>query len=125
MTKKLFLETHQKEGEIYAGIILGERDYHLFLLPAKTEPLSWDSAVLWALHTGGSLPTRQEQSLLFANCKEEFEGYYYWSNEQYAHLPDYAWLQHYSYGNRDNGRKSNEYRARAVRRVYLAELESV
>lgn len=122
MSKAQFLAENLKQGEIYAGLILGkdgQPDYHLALLPAKTSKLSWNDAKKWAESVGGDLPNLREQSLLFANCKEEFEGYYYWSNEQDADTPDYAWLQNFSYGTQDLNRKSTEYRARAVRRVQL------
>ena len=68
---------HLKAGELYAGIILGkdgQPDHHLILLPGEpAKRLSWDRAVKWATKNGGELPTRREQSLLFANLKEEFE----------------------------------------------------
>ena len=119
MTKQIWMQENLKAGEIYAGLILGKKgqpDYHLFLLPEKTNKLDWNTAMTWAASISGYLPSRCEQSLLIANCKEEFEGYYYWSSEQDA---DYAWMQHFYYGNQDYCHKSNEYRARAVRRIIL------
>jgi hypothetical protein len=125
MSKKLFLETHQREGEIYAGVILGERDYHLFLMPFKPLYLlmGWRAAMHWAKSVGGSLPNRQEQAILYGNLKHEFEARWHWSSEQYAYNTDYAWMQSFGNGSQGYGRKSNGHRARAVRRVYIDELE--
>ena len=126
MSKQQFLAENIKEGEIYVGLILGKKgqpDHHLILLTAKTEPLKWTAAQSWATSVGGDLPSRNEQSLLIANCKEEFEPRWYWSNEQNAHNSDYAWLQHFDDGNQSNALKSNEFRARAVRRIYIEELK--
>jgi hypothetical protein len=113
-----------KDGELYAGIILGkdgERNYHLYLLPDKTptERLNWQDSMNWVSTVGGDLPTQREQSLLFANLKEEFAAGYYWSNEQYADGTDYAGVQGFGIGDQHNNHKSNEYRARAVRREYI------
>ena len=122
MSKAQFLAENLKPGEIYAGLILGkdgQPDYHLALLPTKPSKLTWNAAMTWAALLGGDLPNRREQSLLLANCKEEFEGYYYWSNEQYADSPGYAWLQDFDYGGQYGNRKSYECRARAVRRLII------
>ena len=124
MTKKLFLEQNLQAGEIYAGIVLGqngEGDHHLFLLPAKTEPLNWEDAKTWAKSAGGSLPTRSEQAILNGNLKNEFETAWHWSNEQNADYDAYAWLQHFSNGLQHFSRKSYKYRARAVRRLLIIE----
>ena len=60
-------------GEHYAGAVLdanGQHMHHLVLMAAKPEGnLSWKAALEWAEEAGGALPTRQEQTLLFANCK--------------------------------------------------------
>ena len=123
MSKELFLKQHLKDGEIYAGLILSDedqKDYHLVLLPAKPEkPLNWSNALAWAKSAGGDLPTRNEQSLLFANCKAHFVANWYWSNTQLAADPDYAWVQHFTNGSQNHDHKSGEYRARAVRRIYI------
>ena len=109
-------------GELYAGVILGkdgEPDHHLILLPGAAEDLTWEQAKEWAASVGGELPTRREQSLLFANLKEHFEGAWYWSGEQYAGDSGYAWGQYFGDGGQYNYRKGNEFRARAVRRLVL------
>ncbi|BBB59903.1 hypothetical protein UNDKW_1630 [Undibacterium sp. KW1] len=123
MSKAQWMQENLKPGEIYAGLILGkdgQPDHHLFLLEAKpANKLNWEAAKAWASSVGGELPTRSEQSLLFANAKEQFEPYYYWSGEQDAGDPDYAWVQGFGNGLQDDNRKSYEYRARAVRRLII------
>ncbi|WP_050808631.1 DUF1566 domain-containing protein [Collimonas fungivorans] len=52
---------------------------------------------------------------------EALEDSWYWSSTQDAALPDYAWMQYFDNGYQDNNRKSNEYRARAVRRLLVIE----
>lgn len=46
-------------------------------------------------------------------------GRWYWSSTQYAGSPNYAWDQDFSNGNQINFHKSNEGRARAVRRFKI------
>ncbi|QEZ48526.1 DUF1566 domain-containing protein [Cupriavidus oxalaticus] len=111
-----------RPGERYAGLILGkdeEPGYHLILLPGAVEDKTWEQAKEWAASVGGELPTRREQSLLFANLRDEFEGAWYWSGEQYAGDSNFAWLQTFSDGGQDYGHKNNEFRARAVRRLTI------
>lgn len=124
MSKKAFLAQNLQQGEIYAGIVLGkngEGDHHLFLLPAKTSPISWDAANKWAESVGGSLPTRNEQAILYGNLKNEFEERWHWSCEQHADGSDYVWVQYFDNGFQLYSLKSDEYRARAVRRVLIQE----
>jgi hypothetical protein len=107
-------------GERYAGVILGEDgqvSHHLVLLPGQAEELAWDDALEWAERAGGALPTRREQSLLFANLKGEFEGAWYWSSEPHATDGSYAWIQGFDDGSQSSGHKSYEGRCRAVRRI--------
>ncbi|BEV15099.1 DUF1566 domain-containing protein [Herbaspirillum sp. DW155] len=120
--KTAWLAENQREGEIYAGLLLGkngEPDQHIFLLPGEAEGVNWAAAKEWAAKTGGDLPTRREQSLLFANCKEAFQPRWYWSGEQHAAYSSYAWYQDFSYGGLSNDGTSYEGRARAVRRLAI------
>lgn len=106
------------EGEHYAGIILGkdgEADHHLILLPGEETDINWADAKEWAAKKGGELPARREQSLLFANMKEQFRPRGYWSCEEYS--ANYTW-GHYFYGSGQGyNNKDNEFCARAIRRV--------
>lgn len=110
-------------GEHYAGIILNEDgtpSHHLVLLPnTPTDALNWQAAKDWAKRIGGEIPTRREQSLLYANLKGQFEERWYWSSEQHAADAYYAWCQDFGLGYQDYDHKINELRARAVRRLTI------
>jgi hypothetical protein len=106
-------------GERYAGIMLGEDgtpSHHLILLPGDVDDVSWSAAKDWAAEQGGGLPTRREQSLLFANLKGEFEERAYWSAEAHESEADWAWCQYFIHGSQGYGPQDDEVRARAVRR---------
>jgi len=120
--KQAFLSSILKKGELYAGIILcknGEPDHHLILLPGEAESVNWEDAKKFAVKAGGELPTLREQSLLYANLKEEFQERYYWSCESHATDSDYAWFQYFGYGNQDHFNIYSTFRARAVRRLVI------
>lgn len=111
-----------RNGERYAGLMLGkdgEPGYHLILLPGAVEDKTWDQAKEWAASVGGELPTRREQSLLFANLGEEFESAWYWSGTPSESRSYYAWYQDFGDGVQNLTRKFFEFRARAVRRLSL------
>ena len=94
-----------KAGEHYAGILLGkngEPDHHLILLPGEAESVNWAQAKEFSAKAGGELPTRREQSLLFANLKEQFQPRWHWSGEQHASDSDCAWVQDFYYGSNGN-----------------------
>lgn len=108
------------QGEIYAGIILnsdGAPSHHLILLPGDNDDANWADQTEWAKSIGGELPTRAEQSLLFANCKQHFQENWYWSGETVSSEPGWAWYQAFYYGDQYYDRKTSEHRARAVRRL--------
>jgi hypothetical protein len=110
-----------RPGERYAGAVLdadGNVMHHLVLLAAKPEEdLSWQAAMNWAKSVGGELPTRQEQALLFANCKAQFEARWHWSSETHEKDASYAWGCYFYYGSQGSIHKSYEGCARAVRRA--------
>jgi hypothetical protein len=109
-----------QDGEHYAGLILnadGTPSHHLVLRPEADKRMPWQAAVELAKDQGGTLPTRQEQALLFANLKDQFKAAWYWSNEEYEGDGSYAWGQGFYDGNQLDGRKSYEGRVRAVRRL--------
>jgi hypothetical protein len=120
MSKEQWTKENLAAGEEYAGIIIGkngDQDYHLILLPGEIERASWNKAMDWAKSGIGQLPTRCEQSLLFANLPEHFKAAWYWSGEQLASDAGFAWHQHFYYGYQTSVHKSFEGRARAVRRL--------
>jgi len=109
--------------EHYAGAILGTDglpEYDLIVLGGHEDHIDWEGAKSWAHRIGGELPTRQEQALLYAHCKGEFEdACWYWSCEQAASDEDCAWCQNFGNGLQTYYLKVIKLRARAVRRVYL------
>lgn len=108
------------EGEIYAGILLNESgapQHHLILLPGDNNDANWQTQTDWAKSIDGELPTRAEQSLLFANCKQHFQQEWYWSGEEYS--AGGAWYQNFFNGSQGTNRKNLELRARAVRRLII------
>jgi hypothetical protein len=106
-------------GERIAGQILledGSLSHYLILLPGEAEDLDWEAAKAWAAERGGELPTRREQSLLFANLKPEFEPTWYWSGERHESNSGWAWFQYFTSGTQYSTGHDNQFRARAVRR---------
>jgi hypothetical protein len=113
-------------GEKNAGLILGkdgESNYFLVLLPDIAADINWNDAVKWAKKLNSkhetSLPNRREQSLLFANLKDDFEERAYWSSEQHASYSDSAWSQHFYNGGQSYWHKDLLFQARAVRRILV------
>jgi hypothetical protein len=108
-------------GEHYAGVVLdqgGKILHHLILTEGRpTSKLNWQGAMDWAESIGGTLPTRQEQALLFANCKPHLKPEWYWSCETHEEDASYAWLCTFGYGNQSHYRKSYEGSVVAVRRI--------
>lgn len=109
-----------KEGEFYAGLILGKdgaSDYHVVLLPGDAQDITWSAARQWAVLAGGDLPTRRELSLLNANLKDQFSRVWYWSNEQSEARSQLVWGQNFSSGIQTMYGRQFHGRGRAVRRV--------
>lgn len=110
-----------KDGEVNAGLIMlagGTPSHWVILLPVDKDDGNWTDAETWAKEQGGELPTRTEQSLLFANAKFEFKEDWYWSAETHAKNSEWAWFQHFCIGYQGSFLKSYDgCRARAVRRV--------
>lgn len=110
-------------GERYGGIALddqGTPTHHLVLMALRPATrLNWQAAMDWAASVGGTLPTRQEQALLFANCKAHLERTWHWSGEEYEGDASYAWYCNFRNGDQNNLRKSYEGSAVAVRRLVV------
>lgn len=106
------------QGGMYAGLTLAQNaPAHLVLLPGDASDISWKGACEWARQQGGELPSRMDQLVLWQNLRGHFERAYYWSSEEYASDAEFAWLQNFSLGNQVSWPKSDETRARAVRRI--------
>jgi len=108
-------------GEHYAGIVLdadGNYQHDLVLMAAKPgAKLNWKAALEWAEEVGGALPTRQELSLLFANCKPHLQPVWHWSCEEHKSDASYAWVCYFANGTINYHHKSFEGSAVAVRRT--------
>lgn len=108
-------------GERYAGPVLdeaGQIKHYLVLLPERPEQrVNWQDAIAWAEGLGAQLPDRQEQALLFANCKPHLQTGWHWSCQEDEEDASYAWLCDFYYGRQTSLRKSFEGSAVAVRRL--------
>ena len=108
-------------GERYAGAVLDEDGDHMFHLVLMAErpdkKLAWQESMDWAAGVGGSSPTRQEQALLFANCKPHLKAEWHWSSESYESDASCAWNCFFDGGDQYYDHKSYEGSAVAVRRV--------
>lgn len=108
-------------GEHYAGAVLdadGNQLHHLVLMAARpTDRLHWQDAMDWVNGIGGSLPTRQELALLFANCRRHLEELSHWSSETYEDDASSAWCCYFNFGSQTIGRKGSSLSAVAVRRI--------
>lgn len=117
MSKEQWIKENLKPSEVYAGILLGDVDQHIILLPRKIWNVTWEEAKRFAASSGGELPTRREQSLLFANAHDEFKPVWHWSSEQYSDDTSCAWVQDFGNGYQYCLHKSGEYATRPVRRI--------
>ena len=120
MGEHLRIQEMLREGEAYAGLILGkdgEPDYHLVLLPDDVSDVSWPTAREWAGSEDGDLPTRRELALLFANQRERFDRVWYWSSEQHDTRPQLVWGQNFASGIQTVYGRPFRGHARAVRRI--------
>jgi hypothetical protein len=108
-------------GERYAGAVLSDTgliQHHLILLPARPEVRkNWDDAKAWAASMGGDLPSPQEQSLLFANCRDALPKAWCWSNKEHEEDASCAWDCGFDNGYQDGTHKSYEGSVVAVRRL--------
>ena len=117
------VEIELRPGERYAGAALdddGRVTHHVVLMSQRPDKrLGWKAAMAWAKDVGGDLPTRQEQSLLFANCKPHVKADWHWSNEEYADDNAYAWSCNFTNGHQHYDHQSYEGCAVAVRMIPL------
>ena len=118
MTNKITIP-ELAEGERYVGATVDPEGNltHVILLPSEKKA-TWKSALKWAASIG-DLPTRLEQSLLYAHAKDAFEPDYYWSNTQHASNSGCAWYQYFGNGGQYYDYADDELRARAVRRLII------
>jgi hypothetical protein len=117
------VEIELQPGEHYAGMVLdqeGKLIHHLVLMAERPiDYLNWQAAMDWAKRVGGELPTRQEQALIYANCKHHLKPELHWSSETHAGEASYAWYCVFGSGNQGSYHKSNDGCAVAVRLITL------
>ena len=110
-----------RPGERYSGAVLdqdGNVKHHLILLPDRPAArVCWQDAMAWAESVDGQLPDRQEQALLFANCKPHLQRSWHWSSETHEGDASYAWVCVFSSGIQNLNHESYEGSAVAVRRL--------
>ena len=120
MGDNLRIQELLREGEAYAGLILGKGgtpDYHLILLGEEASDVSWPIARDWAGERLAELPSRRELALLFANLREQFERGWYWSSEQHDTRPQLVWGQNFASGIQTVYGRPFRGHARAIRRI--------
>jgi hypothetical protein len=83
----------------------------------KHPAAEWAASLVVDGHSDLYLPSRRELRLCWVNVPELFADGCYWSSTQYS--PYYAWCQGFSDGGQYGTGKSNELRARAVRRLFI------
>jgi hypothetical protein len=114
------VETELQPGEHYAGPVLsaeGHVQHHLVLMAQRpASKLNWQDAMDWAASVGAALPTRQEQALLYANCKPHLDPSRHWSCETDKDDASIAWGCYFDDGIQYSYHKSYEGSAVAVRR---------
>jgi hypothetical protein len=116
------VEITLKHGEHYAGPVLdadGNLLHHLVLTATCPDKLNWQAATDWATSIGGTLPTRQEQALLYANCKPHLKPDWHWSSEAHENDASYAWNCDFGYGHQNGSHKSYEGSVVAVRSIHV------
>ncbi len=102
------------DGETYIGAIVKAdgTGHRIVLLPGDNKAASWQAQMEWAKSIGGNLPSRIEQTMLFAYHHDAFKPTWYWSNEQHAAYSGYAWYQYFGSGLQYYSTTSNRLRAR-------------
>lgn len=107
------------DGETYIGAIGDAQGnvHHVILVPGDNDDANWQAQKEWAASIGGDLPTRIEQAMLWSSFRDQFKKDWYWSNEEHHAFSGEAWYQYFLNGNQSHDRKTNELRARAVRRL--------
>ncbi|MFK3741048.1 DUF1566 domain-containing protein [Massilia sp. TN1-12] len=120
--KDQWLAENMKDGELYAGIVLGTEgspDYHLVLLPNQATDVNWSAARQWAFMREAALPTRRELALLFANRRDHFDRIWYWADEEHDTRPQLVWGQNFASGIQTVYGKPFRGAACAVRRIEI------
>ncbi len=107
----------ESHGGHYAGLtVQAIAPAELILLPGEFEG-TWEKAKAWAEEQGGTLPSRFDALVLWKNLRDRFKPELYWTDEQTAGDPDWAWCQSFGYGDQLYYHKGLQCRVFAVRRI--------
>ena len=115
--KKLFIPYPKLDkGEIWIGpaFVKGKPSHNVIVLPDEKR-MPWGDYEAWAKKQGGRVITRAEQRLAIANAPQAFKPERYWSGEQDADDPHWAWSQWFYHGYQIYSPKDDELLVRAVR----------
>jgi hypothetical protein len=102
MSKEQFLKENLKMGEIYAGLILSDMDYHLIVAPYRNvcksdgTKLNWQESLEFARINNVLLPTISDLTLISINTKGVLESGTYWSTESF--ILTSSWVFKYDSG---------------------------
>lgn len=108
------------EGGTFAGLsVFDNKPVLLVKLRGEIEEASHARYVAWCTEQGGLPMTRFDGLIFFNNLRIYFKQEAYWTGDDYAVDPDYAWCQGFNYGTQGWNRKSDKLRGVAVRRVPL------
>lgn len=110
MSKSEFLKEHRRSGEKYGGLMIGDRDYHMFIMRG------FQSSLL--VRSDDELPTSRELAVLIANIPEHFFRGWYWTSTK-CDDANFAFLRHGETGNQHYSPCENEFPVVTIRRVYL------
>lgn len=112
--------------DVFAGLLTDPKkcDYALVVpldAASDIDEARWANAVAKAnaYKKGYQAADRHELALGFATVPHLFKKVWYWSSSQDADVASYAWIQSFDFGTQHYDHKDDDYRARAVRRIYL------
>lgn len=108
------------EGGKFAGLSIFENQPVLLVkLSVQIEEANHKRYKEWCEQQGGVPMTRFDGLVLFTNLRGDFKQEAYWTADDYAGDPAYAWCQSFGGGIQSWLRKGSKRRGVAVRRVSL------
>lgn len=123
MSKQDFIDANLTNGEVYAGILFGDKgDYHVVGIPIAKIDIDWNSALIEAAMAGGDLPSMRELSLLYINAPRLFAPRWYWASETHATEKNNAYALNGAHGGISRSATASHLQTGvlAVRRIPIA-----
>ena len=104
-------------GGHFAGITTNSKGQHyaVVLLDPQGSNLTHSEAVAWAAANGGELPTRPVAAMVYANLKNLLREKWHWTADTLG--ASCAWICFFDDGGQDDGHKSYEGSAVAVKLI--------